>query len=167
MRLRPFALVVLTVLPVGAPALAASIDDRAAALAALFPAGRHGHWTLAPSPALALVKAFVRETTDAATFSAYRFVSEAPALDTDAALAGTLAPGAAARALAEALADADDGPLRLAQATALTEGIAAAGGRFGFDASWQNGCAVPTPFLLVLDEQAGTVAGIDLAPCVE
>ena len=38
---------------------------------------------------------------------------------------------------------------------------------FGFDGFQQNGCAAPTPYLLVLDQNSKTVYGINLFPCEE
>ena len=147
--------------------LSSTINVRAEALAAFFPAGHHGHWQLAPAPAFAMVRSYIEATTDAATVASFRFVRDAPQLDTDQMLAGTLTLAGAEAALREALTDTGDGRARLASAAPILAGIAASGGRFGFDAFWQNGCAVSTPFLLVIDEAAGSVDGLDLAPCTE
>ena len=41
------------------------------------------------------------------------------------------------------------------------------GAVYGYDASEQNGCAAPTPYLLILDPKSKIVYGIDLFPCHE
>lgn len=38
---------------------------------------------------------------------------------------------------------------------------------FGYDAWQQNGCAAPTPYLLILDPKTKTVYGMNLYPCQE
>lgn len=41
------------------------------------------------------------------------------------------------------------------------------GAEFGFDGYWQNGCAAPTYYLLIIDKNRQMVEGIDLNPCEE
>jgi hypothetical protein len=52
-----------------------------------------------------------------------------------------------------------------ARAETLVRTLSAEGAIFAFDGFEQNGCASPTPYLLVIDVQAQKVYGIDLNPC--
>lgn len=163
MRKISFILVAVSAFFRAGGARAAEVPELAARLAALFPDGRHETWELPPASPLELIKEYVRDHIDAGWVDDYTFVEEADGLEVDEMIAGTLAGGVPEAEVAAALAG--DEPERAA--LAILAEMRAAGGTFGFDGFWQNACAAPTPFLLVMDTRRGFVEGIDLNPCVE
>ncbi len=113
--------------------------------------GRHRQVPVHPEAPLVMVQEAIRRLHYYDRDVEFDWIENAEEMLTDERTAGTLSPAAVDDALAaypEALAD-----------------LRAAGAAFGFDAYWQNACAAPTPFLLVIDQEAGIIHGIDLQPC--
>jgi len=93
----------------------------------------------------------------------YRFVRSGKTFIMDEKIAGTLS----SEVVLATVLNLEGLSKRQQQfAVTLVKEIKSAGGAFGFDGYEQNGCATPTPFLLIIDPK-GKVFGIDLAPCTE
>lgn len=148
-------------------ASATTVGEKAEKLQALLGRyARNDQYSVRSGKALEAVKQYIfakyKDDTDIA--KEYKFVAGAKELATDQPIAGTVAKPVALDAVA-----AIDGFSRrqIDFAKALIGEIDDAGGAFGFDGFEQNGCAAPTPFLLILDLKGKKVYGLDLAPCSE
>jgi hypothetical protein len=148
-----------------------SIPDQVQALKDEFPNDR----VFAPvmvrsTDPLSMIKEYVYAlyTDDAPSFT---FVTNGT-FDDDTATAGTVTADAARDQVhmwlaAQVQNNGWDMATEFKKADDIMDAILAAGGSFGFDGYGQNGCAVPTITLLVMDPAAPSVSAVDLNPCME
>ncbi len=149
----------------GRPARAESIAALSDELEDLFPNGRHRAFTVATGDAEAMVRAFLARVHDASTADEFDWQDDATDLAEDDLTAGTLRADVVAPFVAAALSARHGTSAE--RSRILVQDLLTAGAVFAFDGFWQNACAAPTPFLLILDFEHRRVRGIDLAPCRE
>ncbi len=106
---------------------------------------------------------------DEDVLAAYTYEPKLAKLPVDQRVAGVFAsPDVAIDLAVKALASWNEGDTKQTEAVrAHLVKLASLGVAFGTDGFEQNGCAAPTPFLLVIDPIGKTVDGIDLGPCEE
>jgi len=145
-----------------------SIADAVGELEKIFADGRDGETTVTSTTPLEMIKEYIAaEYEDLA--DGFEYSENAPGLETDTETAGTITTKVASGEVDGALVNISDDSWAGSHVDAQNaiDAIAKAGGTFGFDGFNQNGCAAPTPMLLVLDPKTKTVYSIDLSPCEE
>ncbi|HZO14263.1 MAG TPA: hypothetical protein VFB62_13420 [Polyangiaceae bacterium] len=154
-----------------------SISEGVAALNELFPDGRGDSQNVTATVPLEMIKEYlIKHHEDEEVVAGYTLVEDSEAMLVDEHVAGTLKPEAARARVSGMIewvyehvleGDAEAMAQKRAEAEAVVDDLIEAGAIFGFDGYDQNGCAAPTPMLLVLDREHGAVDAIDLAPCME
>lgn len=135
-------------------------------------AGRHDFERLPRAQAgdpMSLVRAYLarKHAGDDEILAGYTYEPKLRAMAGDERVAGLFAsPDVAIPAAVSAVASWADPALAELVRARLAK-LAALGVTFGADGFAQNGCAAPTPLLLVVDPAGRTVDGIDLMPCDE
>jgi hypothetical protein len=129
--------------------------------------GRHDFYKIESSTPLDMVRAYIvkKYEGDEDLSAQYVFKDEARDLEEDVEVAGVLDREVALKVIDANLSD--ESPLRSKILENFDRLAAMEGVRLGFDAFAQNGCAAPTPFVLVIDTRGGEIDGIDLYPCAE
>lgn len=124
-----------------------------------------------PADAMSLVRTYLAKkyAGDEDILSGYAYDPKLAKLPVDQRIAGVFAsPDAAIDLAVKALSSWNEGDTKQTEAVrAHLVKLASLGVAFGTDGFEQNGCASPTPFLLVIDPVGKTVDGIDLGPCEE
>lgn len=131
----------------------------------MFPRGNHTSVHVdAQDNDLELVKEYIMNALGGDTKEIFRFVENwNKPLVVDTPIAGTLTTERASTEIMESKV----GTLKEAKVNSLVKKLIQAGAKFGFDGFEQNGCAAPTPFILIIDAESEMVYGVDLNPCSE
>lgn len=150
-----------------APQETATIRETAESLQNVLVDGRHWALQVSGLTAVDALRDYVHERYqyDGDIAQRIRVLPQAAKLEVDAEVVGLLKVETARSEFAYAMehnAIQDKGA-----ASALFERLVQAQAQFGFDGFQQNGCAAPTPYLLVLDVEGKLVFGIDLNPCYQ
>jgi len=157
----------------GTDAVASAVDTLQQAVH-----GRRDTYPIRGASPIDLVKAYItaKYADDPDMAAGYTWTPDAAHIVTDEHAAGTLSTQAALAGALDAVSawyaeagerGAEAEKARLETIKGAIESASAGGAVFGFDGMEQNGCAIPTTFLLVLDPASGRGYGIDLTPCSE
>lgn len=150
----------------------ASLSSDARALEKLFGSMRGDSYSVHKGSALSMVKEYIRKKYkgDKESYEAYKFLQNAPGMQTDEQVAGTLTHQTAVSNVIDTIRYNYPKELvekQVGKARHLMESLIEEGAEFGFDGFEQNGCAAPSPFLLVIEKEKGRVSGFELEPCQE
>lgn len=170
------AIIVLSQLLCGS-VYANSVESNVSVLKKIFKDGRHSTIIANAQTTKEMITQYLyfkySYMSDSSVYEKYQFVDDAEDFVVDDQVAGTIKSKAVYETVEHYLKEIYGSSSesvrnrRILVAKNILDEIVKDGAVFGFDGFEQNGCAAPTPYLLIIDKAGKTVYGIDLNPCKE